>query len=646
VSTHGDPAPRDSAASSASSLSEALTALRDAVVGVTYPLELPGADRATEARDALGRQLDDYLLPRLARLDAPLLVVVGGSTGAGKSTLVNSLVQAPVSAAGVLRPTTRAPVLVCHPSDTPWFRRATVLPGLTRTSAAPRTPDSLQLVSAHALVPGLALLDAPDIDSVVESNRALALQLLAAADLWLFVTTAARYADAVPWDLLATARDRGTAIALVLDRVPPAAAAEISAHFAEMLAAHGFGGAPLFVVPETTVDGQGLLPARAVNPLSVWLAGLARDAAARAAVVRQTVAGAVASATQVVAGLAAAADDQVAAGSTLTARVRTAYGTAMSTVEHGVRDGTLLRGEVLARWQEFVGTGELFAAIQARIGRWRDQIAAAITGRVAPGRELKAALETSLAALVVGAATDAAEQAAGGWQAHPGGAALLVDRPQLGRPGDDLGWRADRLVREWQRGVLQLVRTEASGKRMTARVAAYAVNATGLLVMVGVFVSTAMIPTGLEVAVAGGTTVAAQKVLEAIFGDQAIRELARTARDDLLMRVRALFDAEEQRYLDVLDAIGLREEPAEQLRKAASAVAKAATSAKLTPPARPALAAPEPEDTPPAAGPAVPGPASEAGRDGGASESPETRASEASARIDERAPTDTESVLP
>ena len=43
-------------------------------------------------------------------------MVVGGSTGAGKSTLVNTLVGAEVSTAGVLRPTTRAPVLACHPS--------------------------------------------------------------------------------------------------------------------------------------------------------------------------------------------------------------------------------------------------------------------------------------------------------------------------------------------------------------------------------------------------------------------------------------------------------------------------------------------------------------------------------------------------
>jgi hypothetical protein len=625
-------------------LAEALTALRAAVAGASYPLDLPSAARASSARDALARQLDDYLLPRLARLDAPLLVVVGGSTGAGKSTLVNSLVEAPVSAAGVLRPTTRAPVLVCHPSDAPWFRRATLLPGLVRTHSAPRArpgeasgtaaspaavaPESLQVVAAPALAPGLALLDAPDIDSVVDSNRALAVQLLAAADLWLFVTSAARYADAVPWELLTTARDRGTAIALLLDRVPPGAGDEITAHFTDMLAGHGFGGAPLFVVPEITVDGQGLLPGRVVAPLRSWLAELARDAEGRAAVVRQTIAGALASAVQVVTGLAAAADDQVAAASALTSRVRTAYGSALATVEGGVSDGALLRGEVLARWQEFVGTGELFAALQARIGRLRDRLTAAVTGRVGPGRELKAALESSLAALIVGAATDAAESAASAWQSERGGTELLArfrGTADLGRPGDDLAWRAERLVREWQRGVLQLVRTGATGKRATARLAAYAVNATGLLVMIGVFASTAMVPTGVEMAVAGGTTVAAQKVLEALFGDQAIRDLAAKAREDLLIRVRDLLDDEEQRFHDLVAAAGLHEEPAERLRAAADAVSRAAAHAALIPSTLPALAtfgrsdpAPEPAPEPgptalvaePAAGP-VPEPAAE-----------------------------------
>lgn len=98
----------------------------------------------------------------------------------------------------------------------------------------------------------MALLDAPDIDSVVSANRAIAARLLSAADLWLFVTTAARYADAVPWDLLRTAADRGTSVAIVLDRIPAEAIDEIRPHLATMLREQGLPTAPIFTVPGGT----------------------------------------------------------------------------------------------------------------------------------------------------------------------------------------------------------------------------------------------------------------------------------------------------------------------------------------------------------------------------------------------------------
>ena len=149
------------------------------------------------------------------------------------------------------------------PGGMSWFSQANVLPSLTRTTGASSDTRTLQVVSAQALTPGLALLDAPDIDSVVDANRQLAAQLLAAADLWLFVTTAARYADAVPWELLHAARERGTALALVLNRVPADATAEVSEHLARMLAERGLPGTELLVVPETQLD-DGLLPAGAL----------------------------------------------------------------------------------------------------------------------------------------------------------------------------------------------------------------------------------------------------------------------------------------------------------------------------------------------------------------------------------------------
>src|SRR5215212_4216532 len=222
-------------------LSQELAALGERLRAVELRLEVPGVEEARRARDELVAQIDDYLLPRLRSMDAPLLMVVGGSTGAGKSTLVNSVVGASVTPAGVLRPTTRAPVLVCHPGDLRWFEDDRVLPGMSRTIGGAAGPGGVELSPTPALPPGLALLDSPDIDSVVEANRALSRQLLAAADAWLFVTTAARYADAVPWELLHAARDRGTALALVLNRVPPDSMREVGGHLREMVAERGLG---------------------------------------------------------------------------------------------------------------------------------------------------------------------------------------------------------------------------------------------------------------------------------------------------------------------------------------------------------------------------------------------------------------------
>ncbi|TDC73408.1 ABC transporter [Micromonospora sp. KC606] len=587
MTTQGDPATRSGAptvartgspdaaqggsGSAGDGLPAALAGLRAAIGAARFPLTLPSAEPARRTATALADQLDDYLLPRLVRLDAPLLVVVGGSTGAGKSTLVNSLVKARVSAAGVLRPTTRSPVLVCNPADSSWFRQGELLPGLTRTNEPGEDPGTLQLVSAPALPPGLAFLDAPDIDSVVDANRALAGQLLAAADLWLFVTTAARYADAVPWELLRSARSRGAAIALVLDRVPPEATDEITAHLSEMLAAQQLDTAPLFVLPETWVDGQGLLPERVTAPLSDWFAGLAADADARAAVVRQTLDGALASLHPTVEALAEAADEQTVAADALDERVRAAYRGAERTVEVGLKDGRLLRGEVLTRWQEFVGTGEFFRTVEARISRLRDRLVAAVTGRpAAPAAELRNAIESQLVTLLRAVAAEAAESAHTSWKAHPAGAALLV--PELAHPSPDLPERAERLVRDWQRGVLELVRTEGGDKRFVARTAAYAVNATGLAVMIAVFASTAFVPTGLEVAAGAGTTVAAQGVLQAIFGDQAIRTLANKARSDLLDRVRTLLSDEAARYLARIDEARPGADTGAELRRAADRV--------------------------------------------------------------------------
>ncbi|MBA8951633.1 ABC transporter [Actinomadura namibiensis] len=560
----------------AQGLSGALLELRRLLDGELFPLAVGEVETDRRARRELVGQLDDYLLPRLAAIDAPLLAVVGGSTGAGKSTLVNSLVGERVSRAGVLRPTTLAPTLVTHPGDAAWFVAGHVLPGLPRvTGGGQGEPGALRVVEDARVPAGLALLDAPDIDSVVTANRELAAQLLAAADLWLFVTTAARYADEVPWGFLRTARERSTALAVILQRVPGDAAGPVGRDLTRLLEENGLGGTPLFVVPELALpEEDAALPAEVVRPVREWLEGLSADAQARARVVRQTLAGALDSLATRVPALAGAVERQRAAAGELRRLAERSYTSGMAAFDEGMRDGTLLRGEVLARWQDFIGTGDLMRSLESRIGRMRDRVVAVFTGRPAAARELRTALESGVEALVRSVADGAAERAVDAWLAVPAGRDLLeragVARAgRLGRASPDLAGRAERAVRDWQGYVLDLVRTEGAERRGAARAASFGVNGLGLLLMLAVFASTGGL-TGLEIGIAGGTSVLSQKVLEAVFGDQAVRKLTENARDDLRRRVRELMDGEQGRFTALLD--DLTGPDPDELRAAAAAV--------------------------------------------------------------------------
>jgi hypothetical protein len=548
-------------------------ALRSAVADASLPLDLSSARAARVERTRLLDQLDDYVIPRLTSLDAPLLAVVGGSTGAGKSTLVNSVVGGEVTLPGILRPTTRSPVLIHHPSDAAWFSGPRILPTLARITGRHSSsdgPGAVRLVATDEVAAGLALLDAPDIDSVVEANRDLAAQLLAAADLWVFVTTAARYADAVPCELLREASERGTAVAVVLDRVPEAAVEEIRTHLASMLREQGLDQAPIFTVLESELV-DGLLPAAETERLRGWLAALAGDAQARADVVRQTLHGALVSLDTRTQSLVAASKEQTAAGRALVDAAAAAYDEAGAQVNEGMLDGTLLRGEVLARWQEFVGTGEFFRQVESTVSRVRDRFTSFLKGEPARADHLGEALQSGVESLVVNRAELAAGAIARSWRTLPGGAQLLTTDPALARSGSDVDKRIQRLVRDWQGDILQMVRDEGRDRRTTARIMAYGVNGLGVVLMLVTFASTAGI-TGAEVGIAGGTALVGQKLLEAVFGDQAVRELARVAREQLTARVDTLYAAELARYEGAVRTLHVDTGQTEQLIEAAAAV--------------------------------------------------------------------------
>ena len=569
----------------ATRLLAACTEARNELDGLRFGLELPGAQDARERASASRAQLDNYVLPRLIDIDAPALIVIGGSTGSGKSTLTNSLLGEQVTTAGVLRPTTRSPVLICHPDSVGWFGGARVLGDLARVSgqtasghAASRSASDneaaglsqqrqLELVTTTRLARTLAILDAPDIDSVVDANRELAAHLLDAADVWLFVTTAARYADALPWKFLQDAARRGVSLAMVLNRVPPGAGAEIGEDLQNNLRAHDLNVHLFTIEEQALVDGR--IPPNQLSELTGWITHLGADQQARAHLVLGTLSGTLNDLRGQLLLLADATDAQHNALIELGEQVDQEYARAHNRISQDLEFGTVLRGEVLARWQDVVGTGELLRQLESKIGRLRDKFTAAVRGRPTQATELEGAIELGVEQLVRAHAGEAAQAAYHHWSTSPAGQQLLAHNTvRLDTESDLLAAETNRMVRHWQSGILEHLREEGADKRTTAKALSYGINGVALVTMVSVFAHTGGL-TGAEVAIAGGSSAAGQKVLEAVLGDQVVRRLAERARHDLADRVKMLLANEAERFHTLLSSAGTDQAASDRLRHAA-----------------------------------------------------------------------------
>jgi len=580
-------------------------ALREQIADLSLALDLTGTEQARTERENLLAQLDDYVLPRLRRMDAPLLAVVGGSTGAGKSTLVNSLVRREISRSGVLRPTTRSPVLVHHPYDSGAFLSQRILPGMdriTESSLVPLQPieldaprvTALRLVPHEGLCPGLAIVDAPDIDSVIEANRELAVQLLGAADLWLFVTTAARYGDALPWETLCEAVDRGVTVAVVLDRVPSESMRRIRTHLATRLRERGLGSSPVFVVPEIRPVG-GLLPYETVAPMLSWLNRLARDARSRDVVVRRTLAGALDSLPDRIYLLATAADRQAAAYTQLGHDLETGIVRSREDLAISLADSTVLRGEVLVRWRELLGGGELMNASESAASRLRGLLR---RPRPVPSEPLAVALRSGVCSLLRAATQEATDSVLNAWREREPGRGLVGTaerRPSNGRlptllaadpvgpepsqaqPEDGTGDEITRTVAQWYDAVVEQAGIEGRKRRATSRAASLGVGGAAAL---ATLLAVARPPTGAQegkVLASGADDAArvARRILESVLGEQSTRAIVSRARRDLLQRAQTLIETEHIRLYNVLQASGVRQDEGNTLREAAQTVEEA-----------------------------------------------------------------------
>jgi energy-coupling factor transporter ATP-binding protein EcfA2 len=546
-----------------------LESLRTHVRDLAFADGLPGADEGRALQADVLAQLSDYVLPRVRRPDIPLLIAVAGSTGAGKSTLVNSLVGEQVTTTGVRRPTTNSPVLACNPADVDWFSEASFIPTLPRVRqqglAMPGKDGMLVLAASEAMPPGVALLDTPDVDSAVAAHHEFAAKFLDAADLWVFVTTSTRYADARVWEFLQVARDRDTSLAVVLSRVPRKGRRQLLDHFGAMLEANGLGNAARFAIPETDQIRGERFTSNVADHIREFLADVAGEADHRDRVSRRTFVGVIDSFRSRVPELARQVETQIETGRTLGAAVDDAYAAAARRIETGLGDGSLLRGTLSARWQEVATSGDLAKSLRMRgkRGRKARNEQAERGQRVA---SLERAVRDALEALVVSSCERAADQVDQAWRGVSGGADLAGRA--LEHPTSDLAKRIRQEIAEWQGEIARMTTASGATKRSVARFVTFDHEIVALVLIIDLL--------GFERSHSGGGAHAAdtsgpspQRLLKGLFGAQSLRSMGATARDNLRRRVLGLLDHERVPFDGALASAGIpTEDSAVQLYQA------------------------------------------------------------------------------
>jgi energy-coupling factor transporter ATP-binding protein EcfA2 len=231
---------------------------------VTLAPCLERLDEAIDAASSLGVTVDDAAVvrdtarERLRFAGSTYLLALVGGTGVGKSSLLNALAGARVSAAGARRPTTSAPV-----AWVPAAARAEIDPLLAWLAVAE--------VVAHdaGMLGGVAVLDLPDLDSIAPEHRARVDELLPRVDAVLWVTDHEKYQDAVLHDAyLRTWGPRLVRQAVVLNKVDllaPPDADRVRTDLGRQLAREGVTDAP--VIPASATSG-----ADGVAALRAWLA--------------------------------------------------------------------------------------------------------------------------------------------------------------------------------------------------------------------------------------------------------------------------------------------------------------------------------------------------------------------------------------
>jgi energy-coupling factor transporter ATP-binding protein EcfA2 len=504
-----------------------------------------------------------------------VVVLLVGPTGAGKSTIFNTIAGHAASPTGVLRPTTRVAVVLVHPSD-----RDALVDG----ALAGVTAEQVRFVLDDGIEPGLALVDAPDIDSLEHANRALTDRLVEAADLCVFVTTATRYADQVPWAVLARVHERGLPLIIVVNRMPPDAddRAEVLADVRRLLAeaglddlltsGHDVAPRELIAVQEGDLEAGGdRLLAGTVAPLLDEIARLRADREARVELAARALTGSLTGLGESLDRIADDADHETIDVEALRRLADRSYESGLVALRQEIGQGTFLREEALRHWQSFVGADQMTRFFSEGIGRLRGAIAAVFRPATAPVAEMRAATTDDLLAVARLQAAEAARRTATAWADEPGMGPVVAEDAGLWLPSPDFDTRLRNRLEGWIESIVEDIQTNGRSKRSLARGASVGVNVLGTGVMLATFLHTGGL-TGAEVGVAAATAFLNQKLLSALFGEAAMAELVADARTRLQDALTETFQEERARFDRLLPPAGALPALAADLRSAATAI--------------------------------------------------------------------------
>ncbi|MCL6422870.1 50S ribosome-binding GTPase [Brachybacterium sp. JHP9] len=265
--------PRRSAVVPLAERIEALDAARDALAEVAPAEQLEQADAVLERIDA-----------RQALSAEHTVVGFFGATGSGKSSLVNALVGQAVTRAAVQRPTTSQPVAAIagplgadalldwlevaerHELDADGPLQQAAAPAPRRGVLGRRARESDAEAGA---MPGLVILDLPDLDSIELSNRRVAERLTALVDVIVWVTDPQKYADDVLHHDFVVPFASHDAVTLAvlnqIDLIRPHERQGVLDSLQGLLRRDGLESAPVFGVSAMTGEGLDVLRTRLVE---------------------------------------------------------------------------------------------------------------------------------------------------------------------------------------------------------------------------------------------------------------------------------------------------------------------------------------------------------------------------------------------